>query len=71
MLLDALQGCRSERVDMRYGRDRPGTPVPPSWRATGLEWQTSSPPITENFAETPIVSEDPYNYEGRDAEQAI
>ena len=32
------------------------------WGATGLEWQTSSPPLTENFAITPTVTEPPYNY---------
>jgi cytochrome c oxidase subunit 1 len=32
------------------------------WQATGLEWQTSSPPPTHNFLETPIVREGPYNY---------
>jgi cytochrome c oxidase subunit I len=32
------------------------------WGATGLEWQTPSPPPTENFAETPVVTEPPYNY---------
>ena len=39
----------------------PRAPANP-WGATGLEWQTSSPPPTENFAETPVVSEPPYNY---------
>lgn len=32
------------------------------WGATGLEWQTTSPPPTENFAVKPIVSE-PYQYD--------
>ena len=32
------------------------------WQATGLEWQTSSPPITKNFLVTPVVTEPPYNY---------
>jgi cytochrome c oxidase subunit I len=32
------------------------------WGATGLEWQTPSPPPTENFEETPVVTERPYNY---------
>ena len=37
------------------------------WKATGLEWEkASSPPIVENFHETPIVTEDPYNYANRD-----
>ncbi|HLO86310.1 MAG TPA: cbb3-type cytochrome c oxidase subunit I [Nostocaceae cyanobacterium] len=32
------------------------------WRATGLEWMTSSPPPKENFLETPIVNFPPYSY---------
>jgi cytochrome c oxidase subunit 1 len=43
---------------MRYG------PVagPNPWRAKGLEWQTPSPPPTENFEGTPIVTEEAYHY---------
>jgi cytochrome c oxidase subunit I len=40
-------------------------PIAPSnpWRAKGLEWErTTSPPITENFVETPIVTEEAYQY---------
>src|SRR5439155_1053524 len=29
---------------------------PNPWRATGLEWQTPSPPPTTNFEETPVVT---------------
>ena len=32
------------------------------WGATGLEWQTASPPITHNFETTPVVTEEPYTY---------
>lgn len=32
------------------------------WRATGLEWMTSSPPPEENFAEIPVVDFPPYHY---------
>ena len=32
------------------------------WNATGLEWQTPSPPPTHNFAVTPVVTEPPYAY---------
>ncbi|HEY9644014.1 MAG TPA: cbb3-type cytochrome c oxidase subunit I [Coleofasciculaceae cyanobacterium] len=32
------------------------------WRATGLEWTTSSPPPPENFAEIPQVTFPPYDY---------
>jgi cytochrome c oxidase subunit 1 len=43
---------------LMYGERAPANP----WGATGLEWQTSSPPPTVNFIETPIVTEAPYNY---------
>ncbi|MGD9764428.1 MAG: cytochrome c oxidase subunit I [Candidatus Binatia bacterium] len=36
------------------------------WHATGLEWRTSSPPPTENFVQTPIVTEEPYMYTSHD-----
>jgi cytochrome c oxidase subunit 1 len=49
---------------MRYGR--PAGPNP--WGATGLEWQVPSPPITENFEETPIVIEEAYNYSKEEVE---
>ena len=36
---------------------------PNPWRAKGLEWEnTTSPPPTENFASTPIVTEEAYEY---------
>jgi cytochrome c oxidase subunit 1 len=37
------------------------------WNAAGLEWQTSSPPITENFLTPPIVDYEAYNYDEIDA----
>jgi cytochrome c oxidase subunit I len=43
---------------MRYGRIAGPNP----WNATGLEWKTASPPITENFEETPVVTEEAYDY---------
>jgi cytochrome c oxidase subunit 1 len=43
---------------MRYGPKAPANP----WRAKGLEWETSSPPPTENFLETPVVTEEAYAY---------
>ncbi len=36
------------------------------WRATGLEWQTSSPPPVYNFARTPVVTVAPYAYNAED-----
>jgi cytochrome c oxidase subunit I len=35
---------------------------PNPWEATGLEWQTPSPPPTENFEVTPVVTQSPYAY---------
>ncbi len=32
------------------------------WGATGLEWQTPSPPPSGNFARTPRISRPPYDY---------
>jgi cytochrome c oxidase subunit I len=43
---------------MKYGPKAGDNP----WRATGLEWQTSSPPPTYNFEKTPIVTEEAYSY---------
>lgn len=45
---------------LKYGKVAPANP----YGATGLEWQTSSPPPTENFPETPIVTSAPYIYRG-------
>jgi cytochrome c oxidase subunit 1 len=46
---------------LRYGRAASANP----WGAVGLEWTTSSPPPSENFAETPAVSWDAYEYKPR------
>jgi cytochrome c oxidase subunit 1 len=43
---------------LRNGRPAPDNP----WKATGLEWQTPSPPPKHNFHETPIVTQPPYQY---------
>jgi cytochrome c oxidase subunit 1 len=43
---------------LRYGRVAGANP----WQATGLEWQTASPPLTENFAIPPRVSQEAYAY---------
>ena len=40
------------------GKQAPSNP----WRATGLEWTTSSPPPLENFETIPIVTSAPYGY---------
>ena len=47
---------------LRYGARAPANP----WGAKGLEWQTASPPMTENFVVTPMVSEEPYAYDQRE-----
>ncbi len=41
---------------------------PNPWRATGLEWQTESPPPKHNFAEVPIVTTGPYQYSAAEDE---
>ena len=46
---------------MRYGKMRRPNP----WGAMGLEWQTASPPPTENFVRTPVVTEETYHYSER------
>ncbi len=43
---------------MRYGKFAPPNP----WPATGLEWRTPSPPPTENFPRTPVVTWEAYEY---------
>jgi cytochrome c oxidase subunit 1 len=43
---------------MRYGKIAGANP----FAATGLEWQTASPPPTENFPTTPTVTKEAYNY---------
>ena len=45
---------------------------PNPFKATGLEWQTASPPPTFNFERTPIVTRGPYAYspEGDEMESA-
>ena len=50
---------------LRYG------PIagPNPWQATGLEWQTTSPPPTDNFKATPVVTEEPYQLWSGGSEQ--
>jgi len=51
---------------LRYGQRAPANP----WRATGLEWQTPSPPPKHNFERAPIVTRTPYDYHP-DKEEAL
>ena len=44
---------------LKYGAIAGSNP----WQATGLEWQTQSPPLTENFPETPIMDHEAYDYD--------
>ena len=43
---------------LRYGKRADANP----WDATGLEWETPSPPPPENFEETPVVTWEAYDY---------
>ncbi len=43
---------------MRYGKHAEANP----WHLPGLEWRTQSPPPTENFEQTPIVTWDAYEF---------
>jgi cytochrome c oxidase subunit 1 len=43
---------------LRHGRIAGANP----WNASGLEWQTESPPPPENFETTPLVDYDAYRY---------
>jgi cytochrome c oxidase subunit 1 len=44
---------------LRYGKIADENP----WHATGLEWQTTSPPPTFNFDVIPVVTTEAYEYE--------
>ncbi len=48
---------------MRYGPRATSNP----WGATGLEWQTTSPPPVENFTYRPVVTAPPYTYAAQPA----
>src|SRR5881398_1180351 len=43
---------------MRYGKIAAANP----WNLPGLEWQTASPPPTENFLITPVVTQEAYEF---------
>ncbi len=43
---------------LRYGKRSSENP----WGAIGLEWDTTSPPPTENFHVIPVVTREPYDY---------
>jgi cytochrome c oxidase subunit 1 len=46
-----------------------GDPAPANpWKGLTLEWQTASPPPTENFGKLPVVEDWPYGYRKRQEE---
>jgi cytochrome c oxidase subunit 1 len=49
---------------LRYGTRCGDNP----WRASGLEWQTPSPPPTFNFDKIPIVTDEAYAYDPEESE---
>ena len=52
-----------------YGKNAGDNP----WMLPGLEWRTSSPPPTENFEKTPVVTWEAYEFgeeSGMDIEEA-
>jgi cytochrome c oxidase subunit I len=50
-----------------YGRKAGANP----WLLPGLEWRTSSPPPTENFYETPVVTWEAYEFSPHDKVEVI
>jgi cytochrome c oxidase subunit I len=52
---------------MRYGPHAPPNP----WGAFGLEWRTSSPPPTQNFEETPVVTWEAYEFHPREERESL
>jgi cytochrome c oxidase subunit 1 len=50
---------------LRYGK----LAGPNPWNAVGLEWMTPSPPPTQNFDETPVVTWEAYDYEHQPDEE--
>jgi cytochrome c oxidase subunit I len=51
---------------LKYGAIAGSNP----WQATGLEWQTQSPPLSENFPITPIMDHEAYDYDWLESQQA-
>jgi cytochrome c oxidase subunit 1 len=44
---------------LKYGKIAGANP----WQAAGLEWKVQSPPLTCNFPEVPLVTEEAYDYD--------
>lgn len=51
---------------LKYGK----TAGPNPWNAKGLEWEIPSPPPTENFEKTPVVTAEAYNYGSNEGQSA-
>jgi cytochrome c oxidase subunit I len=49
---------------LKYGK----VAGPNPWQATGLEWETTSPPHMHNFHETPVVTTEAYHYGEKEGE---
>jgi cytochrome c oxidase subunit I len=52
---------------IKYGKKAPENP----WNATGLEWQTLSPPPKHNFENLPVVDTEPYQYSPEAGEEMV
>jgi cytochrome c oxidase subunit 1 len=52
---------------LKYGKKAGRNP----WEAKGLEWESASPPPTENFEATPVVTEEAYAYAAPEEEAAL
>ena len=52
---------------MRYGRRAEANP----WNLPGLEWRIQSPPLTENFTSTPIVTWEAYEFAPPEETQVV
>ena len=52
---------------LKHGKRAPQNP----WNATGLEWQTTSPPDKHNFHEVPVVTSEPYQYSAEAEEEMV
>ncbi|MBI4868987.1 MAG: cytochrome c oxidase subunit I [Candidatus Wallbacteria bacterium] len=49
---------------LKYGAEAGPNP----WKSVGLEWQTESPPVVQNFETTPEVTQEAYAYDAQEAE---
>ena len=49
---------------LKFGKPAGDNP----WQATGLEWETTSPPPEHNFHEQPVVTTEPYHYGEKEGE---